>query len=152
MLNKVILVGRLTRDPETRYLPSGVSVTNFTVAVDRNFTSQDGQRGADFIPIVTWRKLAELCANYLAKGRLVAISGRLQMRSYDGQDGQRRYVTEVVADEVQFLDRGSSAPAQGNVAAPDATGAVRETASTNEVDSSDMEGFYDLGSEDELPF
>lgn len=150
MLNRVILVGRLTRDPETRYLPSGVNVTNFSIAVDRNFVGQDGQKGTDFIPIVTWRKLAELCANYLSKGRLVAVSGRLQTRSYDGQDGQRRYVTEVVADEVQFLDRGNSAPV--GVAAAGSTGTIQETASTHEVTNDDMDGFFDLGSEDELPF
>jgi len=139
MLNRVILVGRLTRDPETRYLPSGVSVTNFSIAVDRNFTSQDGQRGADFIPIVTWRKLAELCVNYLSKGRLVAVSGRLQTRTYDGQDGQRRYITEVVADEVQFLDRAGTSPSQQPSMPSASAGAagVEEPASPSSVDSGD---------------
>ena len=105
-MNKVILIGRLTRDPEMRFTPAnGVPVTTFTLAVDRPFTNQKGEREADFIRIVTWRKLAEVCGNNLKKGRLVAISGRLQIRSYDGQDGQRRYMTEVVADDMQFLEK-----------------------------------------------
>ncbi|NPV42580.1 Single-stranded DNA-binding protein A [Koleobacter methoxysyntrophicus] len=103
-MNKVILIGRLTRDPELRYLTSGAAVATFTIAVDRPFTNQQGERETDFIKIVTWRKLAENCANNLNKGRLVGVSGRLQIRSYEGEDGQRRWVTEVVADEVQFLD------------------------------------------------
>ena len=106
MLNKAILIGRLTKDPEFRATQSGTSVTTFTLAVERNFPNQHGEKEADFIPIVTWRGLAENCARYLAKGRLVAVSGRIQTRSYEGQDGQRRYVTEVVADEVQFLEWG----------------------------------------------
>jgi single-strand DNA-binding protein len=106
VLNKVFLIGRLTRDPELRFTPAnGVPVTTFTLAVDRPFLNQKGEREADFIKIVVWRKLAETCANNLKKGRLAAVSGRLQVRSYDSQEGQRRYVTEVVADEVQFLDR-----------------------------------------------
>jgi len=108
MLNKVILIGRLTRDPDYRSTPSNISVTTFTLAVNRNFSNQQGEREADFIPVVTWRTLAETCHKYLAKGRLVAVSGRLQTRSYEGNDGQRRYVTEVVADEVQFLERSTS--------------------------------------------
>jgi len=108
MLNKVILIGRLTRDPELKSLPSGVSVATFTLAVDRRFTNQQGEREADFIPIVVWRALAETVGKYLTKGRLVAVSGRLQVRSYDTPEGQRRYVTEVVADEVQFLERSNN--------------------------------------------
>jgi len=117
MLNRVILIGRLTRDPELRYTPNGISVATFTVAVDRNYTNQEGQRETDFIPIVAWRGLADTCGKYLTKGRLVAVSGRLQVRSYEGQDGQRRYVTEVVADEVQFLERAGSSPDKVNDAA-----------------------------------
>ena len=114
MLNRIILIGRLTRDPELRFTPAnGVPVAQFTIAVDRPFLNQKGEREADFIRIVTWRKLAETCANNLTKGRLVAVDGRLQIRSYEGQDGQRRYVTEVVADTVRFLDKpktGSNEP------------------------------------------
>lgn len=113
MLNRVILIGRLTRDPELRYTTSGVAVANFTLAVDRPFTNQQGEREADFIRIITWRKLAEVCAQNLGKGRLVAVDGRLQVRSYDDQNGIRRQIAEVVAENVRFLDwpkdRGQSA-------------------------------------------
>ncbi len=105
MLNKIILIGRLVADPQLRYTQSGIAVTNFTLAVNRSFVSQSGEREADFIDIVTWRKLAEICANHLNKGRLVAVDGRLQIRSYDDQNGIRRKAAEVVADQVQFLDR-----------------------------------------------
>lgn len=108
MLNKVCLVGRLTRDPELRYLGNGTPVANFTLAVNRTFKNRNGERDADFINIVVWRKQAENCANYIGKGSLVSIAGRIQTRSYDGADGQKRYVTEVVADEVQFLDSKNS--------------------------------------------
>ncbi len=105
MLNKVILIGRLVADPQLRYTQSGIAVTNFTLAVDRPFVGQGGEREADFIDIVTWRKLAETCANHLTKGRLVAVEGRLQIRSYDDQNGIRRKAAEIVADNVRFLDR-----------------------------------------------
>lgn len=104
MLNRVILIGRLTRDPEMRYTPSGVAVTQFTLAVDRPFTSGGGEREADFIPIVVWRQLAEQCANYLRKGRLTAVEGRIQVRNYENNEGRRVYVTEVIADNVRFLE------------------------------------------------
>lgn len=104
MLNKVVLIGRLTKDPDLRYTTSGIPVTRFTLAVNRNYTKQQGEREADFIPIQVWRNAAENCAKYLKKGRLVAISGRIQTRSYDAPDGQRRYTWEVVADQVQFLE------------------------------------------------
>lgn len=104
MLNRVILIGRLTRDPELRYTPSGVAATQFTLAVDRPFTGQNGEREADFIPVVTWRQLAETCANYLRKGRLTAVEGRIQIRHYENNEGKRVYVTEIVADSVRFLE------------------------------------------------
>ncbi|UHA75382.1 single-stranded DNA-binding protein [Paenibacillus sp. 481] len=104
MLNRVILIGRLTRDPELRYTPAGVAVTQFTLAVDRPYSSQSGEREADFIPVVTWRQLAETCANYLRKGRLTAVEGRIQVRSYDNNEGKRVYVTEIIADNVRFLE------------------------------------------------
>jgi len=112
MLNRVILIGRLTRDPELRYTPAGVAVTQFTLAVDRPFTTGQGEREADFIPIVTWRQLAETCANYLRKGRLTAVEGRIQVRNYENNEGKRVYVTEVIADNVRFLEsnRDSGAP------------------------------------------
>ncbi|MFC4601351.1 single-stranded DNA-binding protein [Cohnella hongkongensis] len=104
MLNRVILIGRLTRDPELRYTPAGVAVTQFTLAVDRPFSGNREEREADFIPIVTWRQLAETCANYLRKGRLAAVEGRIQVRNYENNEGRRVYVTEVIADNVRFLE------------------------------------------------
>lgn len=105
MLNKVILIGRLTRDPELRYTPNGVAVAKFTLAVDRSRTNRQGERETDFIDIVVWQKQAETVANFLGKGRLVAVDGRLQIRSYDDNQGVKRKVAEVVAERVQFLDR-----------------------------------------------
>ncbi|CAM4007261.1 single-stranded DNA-binding protein [Cohnella lubricantis] len=107
MLNRVILIGRLTRDPELRYTPAGVAVAQFTLAVDRPFSRDNGgerEREADFIPVVTWRQLAETCANYLRKGRLAAVEGRIQVRNYENNEGRRIYVTEVIADNVRFLE------------------------------------------------
>ena len=109
MLNRIILIGRLTRDPELRYVPSGQPVASFTLAVDRPFVNQQGERNTDFIDIVAWRRLAEQVTQHLNKGRLVAVEGRLQIRSYETQDGQERKVAEVVADAVRFLDRKTGA-------------------------------------------
>jgi len=105
MLNKVILIGRLVRDPELRYTPAeGVAVANFTLAVNRPFTNQRGEQETDFIKIVAWRKLAETCANNLSKGRLVAVDGHLQIRSYEDREGIKRIAADVVARDVRFLD------------------------------------------------
>ncbi|KAA0546035.1 single-stranded DNA-binding protein [Bacillus sp. BGMRC 2118] len=104
MMNRVVLVGRLTKDPELRYTPSGVAVATFTLAVNRTFTNQQGEREADFINCVIWRKPAENVANFLKKGSLAGVDGRIQTRSYEGQDGKRVYVTEVLAESVQFLE------------------------------------------------
>jgi single-strand DNA-binding protein len=104
-VNRIVLVGRLAQEPELRYTQTGIAVAKFTVAVNRPFVNQQGEREADFIDIVVWRNQAENCANYLSKGRLVGIDGRLQIRSYETADGQRRRVAEVVADRVEFLDR-----------------------------------------------
>ncbi len=106
MINRVVLTGRLTRDPELRYTTTGKAVCNFTLAVDRRFSGGQ-ERETDFIRIVTWQKLAETCANHLNKGRLTGVDGRLQIRSYETQEGQRREAAEVVADNVVFLDRPS---------------------------------------------
>lgn len=113
MLNKVVLIGRLTKEPENRSTPGGTSVTTFTLAVDRNFTNQSGEKETDFLPIVTFKSLADNCYKYLDKGRLVAVSGRIQTRSYEGNDGKRRYVTEIIADEVNFLERKQDGQQQG---------------------------------------
>lgn len=109
MLNRVILIGRLTRDPELRYTPSGVAVTQFTLAVDRPYMNQETrERETDFINIVTWRQLAETCANYLRKGRLTAVEGRIQVRNYENNEGRKVYVTEIVADNVRFLESNNA--------------------------------------------
>lgn len=108
MMNRVVLVGRLTKDPELRYTPSGAAVAIFTLAVNRTFTNQQGEREADFINCVVWRKPAENVANFLKKGSLAGVDGRLQTRSYEGQDGKRVYVTEVQAESVQFLEPRSN--------------------------------------------
>ena len=103
MLNRVILIGRLVNDPELRYTPSGVANVTFRLAVNRQF-KQEGQPEADFISCVGWRQLAEMVANYLRKGRLCAVEGRWQTRSYDGNDGKKVYVNECVLDNVRFLE------------------------------------------------
>ena len=103
----------MTKDPEVKYTQSGTAVCTFTLAVDRKFAKKDsGQPTADFIPIVAWRKLAEIIGNNLAKGRRISVEGRIQVRSYDAQDGSKRYATEIVADEVEFLDSKAQTGAQ----------------------------------------
>lgn len=104
MINRVVLVGRMTRDPDLRRTPQGDAVTTFTLAVNRNFTSKDGQQQADFINCIVWRKLAENVEKYCSKGSLVGVEGRIQTRSYENNQGQRIYVTEIVCDSVQFLE------------------------------------------------
>ncbi|HDF1503707.1 TPA: single-stranded DNA-binding protein [Staphylococcus aureus] len=104
MLNRAVLVGRLTKDPELRSAPNGVSVGTFTLAVNRTFTNAQGEREADFINVVVFKKQAENVKNYLSKGSLAGVDGRLQTRSYENKVGQRVFVTEVVADSVQFLE------------------------------------------------
>ncbi|EAF6702632.1 single-stranded DNA-binding protein [Listeria monocytogenes] len=104
MMNRVVLVGRLTKDPELRYTPAGVAVATFTLAVNRTFTNQNGEREADFIQCVVWRKPAENVANFLKKGSMAGVDGRVQTRNYEDSDGKRVFVTEVVAESVQFLD------------------------------------------------
>ncbi|WP_301108839.1 single-stranded DNA-binding protein [Sporosarcina sp.] len=108
MINRVVLVGRLTKDPELKYTQSGIAVTRFTLAVNRAFSNQQGEREADFISCVAWRKQAENIANYLRKGSLAGVDGRIQTGSFEGQDGKRVYTTEVVADSTQFLEPRSA--------------------------------------------
>lgn len=114
MMNRVVLVGRLTKDPELRYTPAGVAVATFTLAVNRTFTNQQGEREADFINCVVWRKPAENVANFLKKGSMAGVDGRVQTRNYEGNDGKRVYVTEIVAESVQFLEPRNSNGGGGN--------------------------------------
>jgi len=113
-LNKVFLMGNLTRDPELRYLPSGTAVTNFTIAINRVYTLQTGEKKEEttFMRIVVWARRAETCGEYLSKGSSVFVEGRLQSRSWEGQDGQKRNTVEVVADNVQFLGRPKKTSAE----------------------------------------
>ena len=115
-MNKVILVGRLAQDPEVRYTATGKAVATFSLAVSRRVGQ--GQESTDFIPIVSWEKLAEICGNNLTKGRRILVEGRLQIRSYEAQDGQKRRVAEVIAQNIEFLDsnRAPGASGEGNVA------------------------------------
>lgn len=127
MLNKTILIGRLCDDPSLRYTGSGTAVASFTLAVDRQRKSQSGEKEVDFINIVAWQKTAELVAQYLKKGRLAAVEGRLTIRQYDNREGQKVRVAEVIADSVQFLDKSdstTSAPT-ANKAALDAQAPTR---------------------------
>lgn len=134
-MNKVALVGRLTRDPEIRYASDNqLAIVRFSLAVDRTF-KRDGQPTADFIPIVAFGKLAENCHKYIGKGRLVAVAGRLQSRSWDDQEGKRHFSLEVISDEVIFLDRGDSRP--------------QPTQDSFGVESED---FHPVDEEDDLPF
>lgn len=122
--NKAILIGNLTKDPELKYIPSGTAVANFTVAVSRSYAAKDGEKKEEvaFIRVVVWGKLAEICNEYLKKGQPVFVEGRIQTRSWDGPDGQKRYATEILAENVQFLgskQSGSSASEKTNAPAKD---------------------------------
>ena len=159
-MNKVFLIGRLTRDPEWRYTGNNTAVATFSLAVNRNFSNQQGEREADFINIVVWRKQAENVKNYLTQGSQVAIDGRIQTRSYDDNNGQKRYVTEVVADNVEFLGSKNSSSNSNNMndsgnkePTPYDFGDAKEPKGTD-IDSNP---FADFGSsieisDDELPF
>lgn len=111
MLNRVVLAGRLTKDPELRYTPNGNAVANFTIAINRPYRNQQGEQEADFINCVAWRNQAENLANYMRKGSLIGVDGKVQSRSYDNQEGRRIFVTEILAESITFLEpRGSSQP------------------------------------------
>ena len=114
-MNRIILLGRLTKEPEVRYTNTGKVVASFTMAVDRPFTGQDGKREADFMPVVIWGKSAETIGNYVQKGHRVLVEGRLQIRSYDGKDGQKRWVTEVIADRFEFIEKAGDKAAKPQV-------------------------------------
>lgn len=172
MINNVVLVGRLTKDPDLRYTPQGVAVATFTLAVNRNFTSQSGNREADFINCVIWRKSAELMANMAKKGALVGITGRIQTRNYENQQGQRVYVTEVVADNFQLLESrstseqrqqpggyGNANPSYNNSNNSNFSNNFSQTSPKNEMPdfSRDVDPFSNDGStidisDDDLPF
>lgn len=129
-VNRVWLLGNLTKDPESQTTSNGTTVCKFTLAVQRRFSNADGEKEVDFLNIVTWRTLAENCIKYLSKGKKVAVVGAIQTRSYDAQDGTKRYVTEIVAEEVEFLS---------------SNGGKQETEKVEKIDESEI-------NEDDLPF
>ena len=149
-MNKIIVMGRLTKDPEVRYTPSQKVVCSFTLAVDRPFLNQQGQREADFIPVVVWGKAAELCGNSLAKGHRLLVEGRLQIRNFDAKDGTKHWVTEIIANNVEFIERKSeSANRNQQYAGPDA-GAADSAAP---MAKSPMGGMgTDVPFDEEVPF
>ena len=159
-MNKVILIGRLARDPEMRTTGSGIAVTRFTVAVSRPFNPQGGQPQTDFIGCVAWRRQAENIAKYCTKGSQVAVEGRIQTGSYDGADGQKHYTTDIVADNVTFL--GSRNTSTGDTSTYDNTSFAQPMPSYEESQSmptTDVseDPFKDFGeeitlSDDDLPF
>ncbi|EAC7820551.1 single-stranded DNA-binding protein [Listeria monocytogenes] len=160
MMNRVVLVGRLTKDPELRYTPAGVAVATFTLAVNRTFTNQNGEREADFIQCVVWRKPAENAANFLKKGSMAGVDGRVQTRNYEGNDGKRVYVTEIVAESVQFLEPKLNAVEgstpnnnqnEANYSNNNKNGSYRASSSQNS-DSFANEGKPIDISDDDLPF
>jgi single-strand DNA-binding protein len=145
LINRVILIGRLTADPTLKFMPGdGKGVCNFTLAVERNFKNANGERDADFVPIVVWGKTAESSANYLNKGKLASVSGRIQTRHYEAKEGHRVYVTEVIADEVQFLEWDKK-PVDGEINNQSNT---RTAPPSNTPDYTEVP----VGNEDDIPF
>ncbi|EAG8116659.1 single-stranded DNA-binding protein [Listeria monocytogenes] len=159
MMNRVVLVGRLTKDPELRYTPAGVAVATFTLAVNRTFTNQNGEREADFIQCVVWRKPAENVANFLKKGSMAGVDGRIQTRNYEDNDGKRVFVTEVVAESVQFSEpRNHAEGATSNNYQSEANYSNNNKTSSYRADTSQKsDSFANEGkpidiSDDDLPF
>ncbi|WCK57631.1 single-stranded DNA-binding protein (plasmid) [Aneurinibacillus sp. Ricciae_BoGa-3] len=154
MINNAVLTGRLTKDVELRYTPNGVAVGTFTLAIDRRTTNQQGERETDFIPVVVWRQQAELCSQYLKKGQQAAVVGRIQVRNYENGEGRRVYVTEVVAEQVQFLSAptGSNASAGSNATNSNATHSNSSSSQqSNENPFAGDQRPIDI-SDDDLPF
>lgn len=151
-MNKVVLIGNLVRDPEVRATQSGISVCNFTVAVNRRFKKENGEQETDFLNVIAWRQLAELCGKYLAKGRKVAVTGSIQTRQYEAKDGSKRTAWDIVADEVEFLSPQSqqsgtqSAPGAYTTAASKDSGAAYAPQPHNDF------GGYTQVDDEELPF
>lgn len=157
MLNRVVLVGRLTKDPNLRYTPNGVAVANFTIAVNRPFTNQNNEREADFINCVIWRKPAENLANFMSKGSLIGVDGRIQSRNYDNQEGNRVFITEVLAESVQFLESKSGSGNQTSNPSPNNSQNQSNQNQSNKSSNDNSKPFdgeaepIDI-SDDDLPF
>ena len=161
-MNKVVLIGRLTRDPELRYTSSNIPSARFSLAVDRPFTSQSGERETDFINIVVWRKQAENVKKYITKGSLVAVEGRIQTRNYEDKDGKRVYVTEILANNISFLDsKGTNTSSNdfNSLPEPPREDSVSSSSNMNNMEtvSVDKDPFEAFGdsieiSDNDLPF
>lgn len=149
-MNKAFLIGRLTRDPELRYSSSNAAIVNFFIAIDRQYTNTQGQRETDFINIVAFQKQAENIKKYVGKGSLVAVDGRIQTRNYDDKDGKRVYVTEVVADRVQFLDSRNSNASVSSVPEENVSPADFQTDTTVKETNVSDDVFADFGSSIEI--
>ena len=152
-MNKVVLIGNLVRDPEVRATQSGISVCNFTVAVNRRFKNANGEQETDYLNVIAWRQLAELCGKYLAKGRKVAVTGSIQTRTYEAKDGSKRTAWDIVADEVEFLT-----PQNQQSGTPSAPGAYTTAASKDSGAAyapqphNDFGGGFTQVDDEELPF
>lgn len=147
-MNRIILIGRLTKDPDVRYTPNQKIVTSFTLAVDRPYKNQDGTKTADFLPVVVWGKAAELAGNSLGKGHKVMVEGRVQTRTYVAKDNTNRYVTEVISQNIEFLEKkadlNKAAAAQPQQAAP-APQAPRQDANRRYAPQNQQKGYYPNG-------
>lgn len=151
-MNKVVLIGNLVRDPEVRATQSGISVCNFTVAVNRRFKKENGEQETDFLNVIAWRQLAELCGKYLAKGRKVAVTGSIQTRQYEAKDGSKRTAWDIVADEVEFLAPQNQQ--SGTQSAPGAytTAASKDSGTAYAPQPHNDFGGYTQVDDEELPF
>ena len=149
MINKTILVGRITKDPEIKYTQANIAVCRFTLAVNRTFTDAQGERQADFITCVAWRKTAEVMNTYVKKGALLGLEGRIQTGQYEAEDGTTRYTTEVVCDSVQFLESRPDSNQDQNTT-------YTKKENNNQSDDAEVDEFYQtskqLAAEDDLPF
>lgn len=152
-MNKVFLLGRLTKDPEVRYTTSGKIVCQFTIAVDRPYTNAEGQKEADFFPVVIWGKSAETAGNSLTKGQRVLVEGRVQIRSYDAKDGTKRWITEVIADRFEFIERRDQWDRNRVYDKPGDAGVSAAPAAEVSVASGEMSTFGTAVSDDDkIPF
>lgn len=133
-MNKVILVGNLTRDPELTQTTGGISMCRFSIAVNRTYTNANGEREADFLNIVTWRGLADNCAKFLSKGRKVAVCGSIQTRNYEDKEGNKRYATDIVADDVEFLGQGGSGESSASGGSNYSAGQKKQTSELKPVE------------------
>lgn len=151
-MNKVVLIGNLVRDPEVRATQSGISVCNFTVAVNRRFKKENGEQETDFLNVIAWRQLAELCGKYLAKGRKVAVTGSIQTRTYEAKDGSKRTAWDIVADEVEFLSPLNQQSSTQSAPGAYTTAASKDSGTTYAPQPHNDFGGFTQVDDEELPF